>query len=48
MTLHLTRYFGLSVCRMGGSNNRQYACFVAWYPRSKDRLGYTYFSIPII
>lgn len=45
MTIHFTKYYGFSVKRMSGSNDKMYLSFVVWFRRSANRLGYFYPSI---
>ena len=40
ITLHLSSFFGVSVRRMRGSDDRWYLCAIGWYPRSWNRLGH--------
>jgi hypothetical protein len=46
-TVHLTRYFGLTMQRGPGADGRQYLYGVAWFPRARNRLGYWYFSLRV-
>lgn len=48
MTIKLTKYFGINVRRMPDANGKMYAAFVVWYPRNWHRLGYLYFSVPVL
>lgn len=44
MTINLTKWLGLHMRRMKGSDDKVYVTGTAWYPRSRTRLGYLYFS----
>ena len=48
-TLKITRYFGINVRRMQGSDDRWYITMVIWYPRENfTRLGYLYPSFRFV
>lgn len=45
MTIHLTRYCGITLQIGRGSDDRRYLYGVIWYPRSRKRIGYLYPSV---
>ena len=42
MTIRISKYFGINLRRMSGSDEKMYLTGVVWFPRNRKTLGYIY------